>query len=399
MHPLRGSVSIHPPIERRRRSAPKLQKSRSPTSTRAAREPSMAAWSSGACEITRTYHPSPGETVWREHGAELTDETPLPKRACQWMKNKSVVASIVEWISVANRRRRSPATVWREETFSHFLFTNSCSPVTRRVPIEPLVSRARRPNVWPQGTPIHPAPPKPWQIAFLRHPYYNCYRRYSSMLDTKYLVPLWQEEIAPPRTGRGSLRIFFDLGAALFNGLPGTTQPGSLKYFLREYSSRGILFDRCLAWEAVNYNDTEIRKPLPARFKRSHQIFREPPTVFSVQDATALSYFNYPVDAAPQSPANPLALLSTVASISDFVVVKLDIDAPVIERAMIEQILTTPALSSLIDELYWEHHVLRSPMMHGGWESTRPRPTETLQDSHRLFGRLRQLGIRAHSWV
>ena len=114
--------------------------------TRAAREPSMAAWSSSACEITRTYHPSPGETVWREHAAELTDETPLPKRACQWMKNKSIVASVVEWISVANRRRRSPTTVWHDETFSHFLFTNSCSPVTRRVPIEPLVSRARRPH-------------------------------------------------------------------------------------------------------------------------------------------------------------------------------------------------------------------------------------------------------------
>ena len=79
------------------------------------------------------------ETFWREHASELSDDTAMPQRACKWMRNKSIVRFTMEWMAVAVKRKRSPAIVWRDETFSYFLITNSCSPVKRRLPIEPLV--------------------------------------------------------------------------------------------------------------------------------------------------------------------------------------------------------------------------------------------------------------------
>ena len=60
-------------------------------------------------------------------------------------------------------------------------------------------------------------------------------------------------------------------------------------------------------------------------------------------------------------------------------------------------------LAARIDELYWEHHVLRHPMAYtlGGWGLGKARRAmnETIEESYRTFARLRELGIRAHSWV
>ena len=48
-----------------------------------------------------------------------------------------------------------------------------------------------------------------------------------------------------------------------------------------------------------------------------------------------------------------------------------------------------------------EHHVSDSPMLHQGWAQCRTcgSPTQTLSQSYDVFTRLRELGIRAHSWV
>ena len=327
-----------------------------------------------ACQLTTTYYPCSHETFWARHADALSDATQVPRRACKWMANKTVVNFTLAWLDIVQRRKQGPVTEWSVDVFSYFSITNSCSPVVRRMPIEPLIS-------------------------FLRHPFYICYNRWSMMLNKNYMLPLWRTEIPVSRNSRGSLRLFFDLGASLYGGERGSSQPSSQSYFLAEYSKRGIDFDRILAWEAINSTDAEIRRGMPPRLKRGLNIFREPPLGFDIESATTLSYFNYPVSAEPGSASNPLTLLGSAASVFDFVVIKLDIDAPLIERALVQQILTTPAISDLIDEIYWEHHVLRSPMMHQGWQYMVPQPAETLQDSHRIFGELRQLGIRAHSWV
>lgn len=85
----------------------------------------------------------------------------------------------------------------------------------------------------------------------------------------------------------------------------------------------------------------------------------------------------------------------------DFVVFKLDIDNTAVEVEIILTILRTPDLIARIDELFWEHHVSGSPTQWAGWGdlSREPGSHSTLESSYRLFTRLRQAGIRAHSWV
>ena len=71
------------------------------------------------------------------------------------------------------------------------------------------------------------------------------------------------------------------------------------------------------------------------------------------------------------------------------------------DRFAPERLAVDSELASLIDELYYEHHVRGSPMW-PVWQSTfgsGPLPNQTLADSFAIFGRLRELGIRAHSWV
>ena len=125
-----------------------------------------------------------------------------------------------------------------------------------------------------------------------------------------------------------------------------------------------------------------------------------------------LSYYNTPVVSAVGAHHNPWRVLAHVARPRDYVVVKLDIDNSETELALIEQLLdgTSPA-SGLVDELFWEHHVagslLSCPRLMGyhrmsGWglmTFNTSDKRETLEGSYDLLTRLREQGIRAHSWV
>ena len=78
----------------------------------------------------------------------------------------------------------------------------------------------------------------------------------------------------------------------------------------------------------------------------------------------------------------------------------------------IEQTAEGDALRLRVDELYYEHHVLGSPMSYQWRESFENLRAQahvergavrmllpTLRESYTLFTRLREAGIRAHSWV
>ena len=60
-------------------------------------------------------------------------------------------------------------------------------------------------------------------------------------------------------------------------------------------------------------------------------------------------------------------------------------------------------MSSRIDELFYEDHVQLHPLMHGRGPWLRfnngPLPNRTMDQRYDLFFKLRQLGIRVHSWV
>lgn len=98
----------------------------------------------------------------------------------------------------------------------------------------------------------------------------------------------------------------------------------------------------------------------------------------------------------PRDARNPLEILRRIATPEDFVVLKLDIDTYPVEMAFIEQILSDDGLASLVDELFFEHHVTFEPLM-PDWKKT-AQPDASLEDSYEIFTRLRHMGIRAHGW-
>ena len=193
-------------------------------------------------------------------------------------------------------------------------------------------------------------------------------------MSKAYLLPAWHTEVWP--RGRASA-FLFDLGASLYNKGPGGA---STKWFVDEYQARGIQFDRVYAWEATPYTDAEIYEAMPA------------PMV------ARMVYYNVPVDATVGAKHNPWRTLREVATPRDFVLVKIDIDNSTIEEPLIEQLLADTTLAGLVDELYFEHHVRHTPMWRYGWRCNAV-TNQTLVHSHDLFGRLREMGIRAHSWV
>jgi hypothetical protein len=64
---------------------------------------------------------------------------------------------------------------------------------------------------------------------------------------------------------------------------------------------------------------------------------------------------------------NAFTVMKEICHVDDFIVMKIDIDNPDVEAAMINTILNDRSVSILIDELYYEHHVSHSTMEKRGW--------------------------------
>lgn len=309
------------------------------------------------------YRPSVWELEWStRHAFDVQyDRSRNWTRGCALMVNKT--AAIDAWLTFARLRRptfdqEEPPALSAEarETLSFLEKIDACTGRTlSQLPIEPLVG-------------------------FLRHPQAHCHEFPSAtpwvrnIQRKDYLIPAWRSEVS--YQGKASA-IFFDLGASLYR----TGQGGaSMSWFVEEYEARGIQFDRIFAWEATKHADTMIYGPMPLRI------------------VDRVSYYNVPVNPKVGAKYNPWRTLKEVTTPRDFVVVKIDIDNSQIEEALIEQLLSDRTLSNLVDELYFEHHVLHTPMWRGGWRATTI-TNHTLVDSYMIFLRLRELGIRAHSWV
>ena len=110
------------------------------------------------------------------------------------------------------------------------------------------------------------------------------------------------------------------------------------------------------------------------------------------------SYFNIPVSPDKNSKYNPWNTLKNIARKEDFVAVKLDIDSPKVEWKLIEQLFEDVELQGLIDEFFFEHHVLENPAVPLGWHMS-PGMDQTTAQSYKVFLKLREKGIRAHAWV
>jgi hypothetical protein len=168
---------------------------------------------------------------------------------------------------------------------------------------------------------------------------------------------------------------YFDLGASLYNsGSGGSSQD----WFVETYEQRGIRWDGIFAWEVAQQDPATVWSRIPAHLKPIYH------------------WYNIPTHPDPAHPDNALGYILRVARPEDFVVLKLDIDNTPVAEALMDQILASPELRGLIDELFFEHHV-NTPPMHRYWgTAASPR---MLTDTYRIFSTLRSDGVIAHSWV
>jgi hypothetical protein len=263
--------------------------------------------------------------------------------------------------------------------------------------IEPLIGLLRDPLTICSALDASRVPPSLYDGAILLSrrnlllsvsaPYYINFltkeHRIISAMDSKLNnlnnpVPPWmymRSTLNSPRPIRekGDRKILlFDLGSSYY-GRDVDVSETSTRWFYEYYKRVGVQFDRIIAFEAALLNPTVAWEQLP------DDVF----PIYSLINSGC----------AEKGIFNPWITLKRLAKLHDYVVVKIDIDSFGIENFLINQVVNDSSIHSLIDELFFEHHVSVREMLRY-W---RP-PPGTLQDSYILFTKLRQLGIRMHSW-
>lgn len=207
----------------------------------------------------------------------------------------------------------------------------------------------------------------------LRDPRYLCPDNYRFLLfSIDWLVLADSKSIPMPASSK---RYFFDAG--------GTHFMDAMQFFTSKYQERGIVFDHIYVWEAVYQTVDMYWSGTPP----ATRAFWEP----------RLSFFNgVPVTSDPADHINnPVNRIHQLCGVKDFCAFKLDIDTPSVELPIANQLLANPAATrASLDEFFFEHHV--HGLMQNNWGDA---VEGTFADSYQMFGQLRQLGVRAHSWI
>jgi hypothetical protein len=251
-----------------------------------------------------------------------------------------------QWVPQVTAYEQAPADklpTMNTLAFSLFMYRDACSGAVASVPIEPFAGTGRHPG--------------------------TCAGK--DVLSKDYLLI---ERRLPARRKA----FFFDMGASVWKSGDGGP---SQSWFHSVYKQRGVRFDGIYAWEVQHHDPKEVFKQIPGEVRAAYH------------------WFNIPADPTPGAADNPFSILLQVAQRDDLVVCKIDIDNSPVELQFINQILTNRNISSLIDELFFEHHYNMHPMVDFGWSTSGSASGMTMVDSANIFIGLRNLGIRAHVWV
>lgn len=208
-------------------------------------------------------------------------------------------------------------------------------------------------------------------VAALRHPLAHCAKfktRFS--LFRGYVIP-------PPTRPRVDKVLYFDAGASSWNS--GAGGP-SLSSFWHMWDRQGITFDHVYAYELTTPLEN-FTVTVPPQFQNK----------VTYQQCAVSSSMDVDTDEKPFLPK----LIKRLTSKDDYVLFKLDIDSPDVEAGNIEYILQDE--DNGIDEVAWEHHVDGNYLMMAQWGTIHSHMS--LYESYQYFLKLRQKGIRAHSWV
>ena len=210
-------------------------------------------------------------------------------------------------------------------------------------------------------------------VGHLRHPGFTTKKDDNYMPHRDFLiVDKWsmQNVGRPPEPCDGTRSAVFDLGASAF--LPAF------------YSSQWYLdvIASCLCTPMTDYYGWEAKR-------HAIPFLHVPGSLYP-----KYRFYNFPITAIEDSWKNPLNTLLSEHHEQDTIMFKLDIDAPLIEEAVVKLILEVPEVSRLIDEFFFEHHVNMGRMVKSWGPSDTP-PSVSIK----VFQDLRYLGIRAHSWI
>jgi hypothetical protein len=167
--------------------------------------------------------------------------------------------------------------------------------------------------------------------------------------------------------------ILFDLGSSYFGGWKGDSTAAAGFWFYQYHRRFGIKFDRIIAFEHSLLDQKVAWEQLPDE-------------VFPI-------YTLINVGISDNGTFNPWRMLRALTNENDYVIVKLDVDTPHLENSLINQVVDDKSIHTLIDELCFEHHTNVNEMI-PFWGHV---PSK-LQDTYTLFTKIRQLGIRMHSW-
>jgi hypothetical protein len=169
--------------------------------------------------------------------------------------------------------------------------------------------------------------------------------------------------------------VLVDIGASLDFHL-GETSPAV--YLAKLFQRFGFHFDHVYAFEITKKEPQEVFQAVPDDLRAAYH------------------WINVGVETDPMGGNNPLKLLKDNFREDDFVIIKLDIDTPSVELALVQQLLQDDSLNRLVDSFYFEQHVYLGELAHY-W---RKRGMAcSVQDSLELFAAMRKRGIPAHSWV
>jgi len=248
-----------------------------------------------------------------------------------------------------------------EDVVSNFVFLDETTGEEYVEYIEPLASHLRFPlcrcinNIGPPED---------------EHPQNEEGYSYHSVVFKGWLIP-------PPPPVRYDRSWYFDAGASSWD--KGAGGP-SLIYFYSMWERHGIDFDRILAFE-MSVPESEFFYSMPP-YVRYRTTYQQTAVVSNAKDHSV------------KNPFLPTLIKEKVTP-NDYVLFKLDIDSPTIEVGSILHILDDP--DNQIDEIFWEHHISGNYLLTREWGKRNPKTT--IRESMDLFLRMRQQGIRAHSWI
>ena len=314
------------------------------------------------------YVPSAWETEWYSNIETFQYEVcSVLSRSDQINKTIAVLLRIMSLQKTLFNEKSETTSV--DVDFSQMHYANTCNnQITTAVQfIEPLIGFIRDPLTI---CPKIPSVPR------------NLYLEGESAIQSKRFLLLAPSSpfkldkstaittIPPWLYTLGYHKILIDIGSSYFQSRNGNTAEIGTKWFYDYFTEKSIRFDRIIAFEY---------KPLDT--KRAWDEL--PDDVFPIY-----TFINVGVE-EKEGKFNPWTMLHAIAKPEDYVVLKLDIDTPPLESALMKQLLVESNTARyLIDELFFEKHV----------SDKRHSTEDKLKDSYDLFTKLRQAGIRMHGW-